>query len=76
MLEPRQQQLFQPPPLPPLPPGWQSLRNPDNVQFYAGPNGEVTIDFPWNAYDEAHDEAHDEARRRGGKKSKMTRKKV
>ena len=67
--QPGQQQLFQPPPLPPLPPGWRSLRNlSDNVQFYAGPNGEVTRDFPWNAYDEA-------ARRRGGKKSKMSKSK-
>ena len=65
--QPGQQQLFQPPPLPQLPPGWRSLRNlSDNVQFYAGPNGEVTRDFPWNAYDEA-------ARRRGGKKSKMSK---
>jgi len=56
-------QPFQPPPLPSLPPGWQLLRNPDGVQFYAGPNGERTIDFPWNAYDAAQ--------RRGGKKSKI-----
>ena len=63
--QPGQQQLFQPPPLPPLPPGWELLRNPDGQQFYAGPNGERTSDFPWNAYDAAQ--------RRGGKKSKMTK---
>jgi hypothetical protein len=57
--------FYPPPPLPPLPPGWQSLRNPDGLQFYAGPNGETTIHFPWSAYDAAQ--------RRGGKKSKMTK---
>jgi hypothetical protein len=60
--------FYPPPPLPPLPPGWRSLRNPDGVEFYAGPNGEVTADFPWNAYDAYH-----AAQRRGGKKSRMSK---
>jgi hypothetical protein len=60
------QQLPGPPPLPPLPPGWQSLQNPDGVQFYVGPNEQATIDFPWDELYKAYP-----GRYRGGKKSKI-----
>ena len=88
----RQLPQFQPPPLPPLPPGWRSVRNPDGVQFYAGPNGEAMTDFPWDELYRAYPGRYggkksrmSKSRRgkkskmtksRKGKKSKMTRKKV